>query len=77
MVLTFTPSLRASSVWLRPEASRAPVMRSPKVVASASYQPGASVVFAVGVAVRFIVHVVIHFAGGTVDGVAHVVFLSR
>jgi hypothetical protein len=39
IVLTFTPSRLASSAWLRPEASRAPVMRSPKVVASASYQP--------------------------------------
>jgi hypothetical protein len=43
IVLTFTPSRLASSAWLRPEASRAPVIRSPKVVASASYQPGASV----------------------------------
>jgi hypothetical protein len=39
IVLTLTPSRLASSAWLRPAASRAPVIRSPKVVVSASYQP--------------------------------------
>ena len=43
IVLTFTPSRLASSLWLNPDASRAPVIRSPKVVASGSYQPGPSV----------------------------------
>src|SRR6056297_370055 len=39
IVLSFTPRRRARSSWLRPTASRAPVMRSPNVAASSEYQP--------------------------------------